>query len=85
MNAPYLIYFWHGRPMPKTHFAEKVDKLCRKQEADGTYFWDGTLEEFATNWGDKFIYLPPTQAEDGKLPPIKGTIAITQYGSFGAR
>lgn len=80
---PYLIHFWHGKPNdPNNHWMKKVNTLCRKQEADGTYFYDGSLENFATDWGDRFIYIPP---QDSNRAYVKGTLCITPYGTFGQR
>ena len=80
---PYLIHFWHGIPYNKeSPWMKKVNVLCRKQEADGTYFYDGSLENFATDWGDKFIYLPP---QDSDRQYVMGTLCITPFGGFGQR
>lgn len=81
---PYLIHFWHGRPEPESHFAKKVDAVCRKRPEDGVYFWDGTLEEFAEKFCDKFIYIP-SQEMVPPPDPNKGIICITQHGSFSQR
>ena len=79
---PYLIYFWHGRPPEDSQFMRKVKALFRLRPEDNTFFWDGSLEDFATNWGEKFIYMPP---QDRDVPHIMGTLCITMHGGWGQR
>jgi hypothetical protein len=49
---------------------ERMDK-CHQNE-NGDYVWAGTLDEFADEYGDKFIVMGYT-------------IAVTQYNHFGQR
>jgi len=79
---PYLIKFWHGTPHEKTRFMQKCVSLFRRRDADDTYFWDGTLQEFVDKWKDKFIYIHPT---DDDAAYLSGIICITPYGTFGQR
>jgi len=63
------IYFWHGRD-PK--FEAKIAKICRYDETDYKYYWDGTLDDFEKAYGEKFIVL-------------QGQICVTQFSNFGQR
>ncbi len=78
---PFLIRFWHGTPPADNHFAKKIEKLSRKGEQNNL-FWDGTLDAFAHQWGEKFLYYP---AEDREKEYIAGNIFITHYGGWGMR
>jgi hypothetical protein len=85
---PYLIHFWHGIPPGDSLFMRKVNSLCRKRPEDNQYFWDGSLEDFAINWGDKFIYMPPQltfATKSSNIQYIMGTLCITPYGGWGQR
>jgi len=80
---PFLIHFWHGQPPEGRNklFMFKVKKLCRL-DAQNNYYWDGTLDAFAHQWGEKFMYLP---AIDVETEYIIGKISITQHSGFGQR
>lgn len=67
-----VIWFWHGR---EENLEQRISEICVK-EGDG-YYYEGDLDSFAREYGDKFIYIPVYQAS-----PI---LAITQYESFGQR
>ena len=82
---PYLIYFWHGCPPANSDFMRKVEAICRKRPKDDvfqwdTYYWDGTIDEFADKWQDRFVYVPPNSD-----PSLKGILCITPFPGFGQR
>ena len=81
MKKPYLIKFWHGTPRDTSHFMQQVKKVCRHREADNTYFYDGSLQEFAEAWGNPFVFYP---AIGGDEKYVAGTLGITPHGHFGA-
>lgn len=79
---PFLIHFWHGRSFGEHKtFMKKVHKLCRL-DAQNNYYWDGTLDAFAFQWGEKFIFLP---AAENEKEYILGRICITPLSGFGQR
>jgi hypothetical protein len=77
---PYLIKLWHGIVPNESLFFSKIEELCRLNH--GNLYWDGTLDEFATKWKDKFIFLPATGTD---AEYIEGRICVTPYGGFGQR
>jgi len=78
---PWLIHFWHGRVPNESLFYQKIEKLCRKDGANNLW-WDGTIDEFANMWKDKFIVIPAKSDENAYL---SGKFCITPYGSWGMR
>jgi hypothetical protein len=70
----FRVIGWHGMD----------EKLVTKLKAIGTlqeedrFYYTGTLDSFAEQWKDKFMYHPECEGE----PAL---IAVTQYGSFSQR
>ena len=86
MNAekkPYIVRFWHGTPAFDSHFLKRVKLICRYNDLQNNYFWDGTMDEFIARWQDKFIFIPPQTTTDAEY--VLGSIYITWQSNFGQR
>lgn len=49
---------------------------------DGELYYVGTLDLFAKDWNDKFVFYPRLKDDSRN---IDGTIFVTPYNTLGAR
>lgn len=52
MKSARVIGFWHGR---SSSLVDKIAKICKYDPVGEFYYWDGSLDEFAKQYKDKFL------------------------------